>query len=250
MWRRLGKTRASQPAPAVHPAVHVTISRGTIAVTTSPDLSTLMSMAVVSHPALSAEWSFPTPINPFDAPSFNPHADLDHTSVHHIPIVHKRRAHEIDWDDEDLGQKVESRAKKAKTSSCLSVEPHQLHRESVSPAAQAAPLTSQSPQIEQVISIIVDALTSNTSTTETTPSSAPSDPPITVLSSNVPVTSVSSFRSTPTSPLSDSPDRAPFVRKVIGGSCAGKTEPSLYRWVLCKNHFLRWVLPVPERTIN
>ena len=195
-----------------------------------------MSMAVVSHPALSPEWSFPSPINPFDAPTFGSHIDLDHTSVHHIPIGHKRCAHEIDWDDEELGQRVDSRAKKAKTSQCHSVEPHQLHRESASPAVQAPSTVPSPPQIEQVISIIVDALTSSTSTTS---SGTPPDPPITVLSSNVPVKPTISSHPTPTSPLSNSPNRAPFVRKVIGGSCAGKTEPSLYRWVLCKNHFLR-----------
>lgn len=189
-------------------------------------------MAVVSHPALSPEWSFPSPISPFDAPTFGS-IDLDHSPVHHIPIGQKRCSHEIDWDDEELGQRVDLRAKKAKTSTCNSVEPHQLHRESAAPAVQAQSTTPSPPQIEQVISIIVDALTSGTSTTPPTTR----DPPITVLSSNVPVKSTSSSYPTPTSPLS--PNRAPYVRKVIGGSCAGRTEPSLYRWVLCKNHFLR-----------
>lgn len=193
-------------------------------------------MAVVSHPALSPEWSFPSPINPFDAATFTQHVDLEHTSAH-IPIVHKRRAHDIEWDDEDMGQRVESRAKKAKTLPCLSVEPHQLHRDCDS---SAIPSTTPSPPIEEVISIIVDALTSNVSTTQTTPSNdPPPEPPITVLSSIVPTARALSTRPTPTSPLSESPNRAPFVRKVIGGSCAGKREPHLYRWVLCKNHFLR-----------
>jgi hypothetical protein len=199
-----------------------------------------MSMAVVSHPALSPEWSFPSPINPFDAPTFSTHVDLEHTSAPHIPIVHKRRAHEIDWDDQDMGPRVESRAKKAKTLPCLAVDPHQLHRDCDPSTVQVTQSTTPSPPIEDVISIIVDALTSNVSTTQTTPSnSPPPEAPITVLSSTVPAKRISSTRAAPTSPLSESPNRIPFVRKVIGGSCAGKREPRLYRWVLCKNHFLR-----------
>ncbi|KAF8511852.1 hypothetical protein JB92DRAFT_350704 [Gautieria morchelliformis] len=237
-----------------------------------------MSMAVVSPAALSPDWPFPAPIGPFDAPAsasaaaFAAHLDLEHTHPHththtaaaaaaHL-VHHKRRAHEIDWDAEDAldRQRAEGRAKKARTAPCpcAAVDPHQLHLDSVPPAvavqmqAQATPPPSPSPQMEQVISILVDALTSGTSTpstqTQTTAPGALPDPPLTVLSSPLPVPAAatgsrspgaSRTHTPPTSPLSDAPHRAPFVRKVIGGSCAGRTEPKLYRWVLCKNHFLR-----------
>ncbi|KAF8511850.1 hypothetical protein JB92DRAFT_2931617 [Gautieria morchelliformis] len=218
-------------------------------------------MAVVSPAALSPDWPFPAPIGPFDAPAsasaFAAHLDLEHTHTHtaaaHL-VHHKRRAHEIDWDAEDAlgGQRAEGRAKKARTAPCpcAAVDPHQLHLDAMQ--AQAAPPPSSSPQMEQVISILVDALTSGTSTsTPSTQTQTPApgtlpDPPVTVFSSPVPVPAAatrspgaSRTHTPPTSPLSDAPHRAPFVRKVIGGSCAGRTEPKLYRWVLCKNHFLR-----------
>lgn len=46
----------------------------------------------------------------------------------------------------------------------------------------------------------------------------------------------------PTSPLSDVEDRAPYVRKTfpVREACAGRTEQKLGRWVLAKNHFLRY----------
>ncbi|KAF8574569.1 hypothetical protein K439DRAFT_1624222 [Ramaria rubella] len=45
-----------------------------------------------------------------------------------------------------------------------------------------------------------------------------------------------SYHRQPTSPLSDSSVRTPFVRKSVGGGCRGRLEPGLKKWVLCKNH--------------
>lgn len=217
-------------------------------------------MAVVSHPALSPEWSFPSPLNPFDAPTFSSHIELvDHTApmgvVHQLHIKNKRRAHEIEWEDDDVVDRVD-RVKKPKTSANDTVDPQQLHGNTQGPQTPPDPQatsTAQSPHIEQVISILVDALASPTPTTPprertATPSNSNSELEITVsISSNVPTTyPPSNLRLAPTSPLSESPNRRRFVRKVIGGSCAGRTEPSLTRWVLCKNHFLRYaIIPCP-----
>ena len=199
-------------------------------------LSASTSMAVVSQPALSAEWSFPSSVNPYDAPAFGPHIELaDHTAVHQLQVANKRRAHELEWDDEDSGERLDSSLKKSKKSMSRTVDPHQLHGEN---PAQGVPPAAPPPHIEQVISILVDALTSSGPTPPMMALGCLPEPPITVLSSTVP----SSFpipRTVPTSPLSNCPNRAPFVRKTIGGSCAGKSEASLCRWVLCKNHFLR-----------
>ena len=46
----------------------------------------------------------------------------------------------------------------------------------------------------------------------------------------------SSYRRHPTSPLSDSFHRAPFIRKSVGGPCRGRIDPGLWRWVVCNNH--------------
>ncbi|KAF8495324.1 hypothetical protein JB92DRAFT_1110667 [Gautieria morchelliformis] len=45
-----------------------------------------------------------------------------------------------------------------------------------------------------------------------------------------------SYQRGPTSPLSDSSHRTPFVRKSVGGPCRGRTDPGLRRWVVSKNH--------------
>lgn len=43
------------------------------------------------------------------------------------------------------------------------------------------------------------------------------------------------YRRAPTSPLCGLPNRAPFVRKRVGGSCSGKVDTGLQRWVIQKN---------------
>lgn len=45
-----------------------------------------------------------------------------------------------------------------------------------------------------------------------------------------------SHRPHPTSPLSNSYYRTPFIRKSVGGPRRGRIEPGLRKWVMCKNH--------------
>lgn len=45
-----------------------------------------------------------------------------------------------------------------------------------------------------------------------------------------------SYQRHPTSPLSNSDRRMPFIRKSVGGPLRGRTDPGLRRWVVCKNH--------------
>ncbi|KAF8521219.1 hypothetical protein BU17DRAFT_88119 [Hysterangium stoloniferum] len=56
----------------------------------------------------------------------------------------------------------------------------------------------------------------------------------------LPSPQASPHRRLPTSPLSDSPYRAPFVRKEVGGVCRGRVEPGLQKWLLRKNHMDEW----------
>jgi len=52
----------------------------------------------------------------------------------------------------------------------------------------------------------------------------------------LPPPQASPYRRLPTSPLSNSPYRAPYVRKQVGGVCRGRVEPGLQKWLLRKNH--------------
>ncbi|KIJ27322.1 hypothetical protein M422DRAFT_37848, partial [Sphaerobolus stellatus SS14] len=146
--------------------------------------------------------------------------------------------------------------------SCLSVDPQQLQKD------HSKSLSHQAP-IQHVLSII-DALTSlcksssspsssaSASVSTSIPATVHEEPQHNVLSSPpppLPSPNVSSpiatatasqpapaprrlTRPKPTSALSGCSDRIPFTRKVIGGSCAGKTEPDLCRWTLTRNHFV------------
>lgn len=181
-------------------------------------------MALVS-PVLSQEWSF---VSSFDTPNYS--IELADRS----PAIHstKRRARDIEWDQGDEAIRGEVRTKKAKTSLGLSVDSHQLRKETE---------TTPQPPLEQVLSIIVDALThtcKSSSSASASISPELSQPTVSILAPAQPPRR-KLIRPTPTSPLSDCPGRAPFARKTIGGSCAGKTEPDLCRWVLSRNHFLK-----------
>jgi len=230
-------------------------------------------MAVVS-PVLSTEWPFSSSIGPFDAPTYGLEF-ADHTPlVGHTS--NKRRVRDAEWDTEDDAIRGDLRTKKAKTtvssgasSSCLSVDPQQLQNDhtTTTPIVMSASGSHQAP-LQQVLSILVDALTStckssssstSASISASTPATVSSEPQQQIVLSSTtisepltPVTATTTratatvpsqrqrpffVRPRPTSPLSDCEDRAPYVRKIVGGACAGKIEPSLCRWVLIRNHF-------------
>lgn len=77
---------------------------------------------------------------------------------------------------------------------------------------------SQPVDVEKVVAILLEAMRSSNQRTETP------EPP------------ARSYQHYPTSPLSDSFCRTPFVRKSVGGPCRGRTDPGLRRWVVCRNH--------------
>jgi hypothetical protein len=192
-------------------------------------------MAVVS---LSPEWTFSSSIAHYDVPTYGIELADHGAVVHQSPTVTKRRTREVEWDDDG---EVHAKLKKARVSAAQAVEAHGLRKDHAT--SVALPTSTQQPEIEQVISILVDALSSTRTLLPATPpednSKEAGHPERIVLPSNSPSVQTPTFSVRPTSPLSNSPDRVPFVRKVIGGSCAGKTEQSLCRWVLYRNHFLK-----------
>jgi hypothetical protein len=77
---------------------------------------------------------------------------------------------------------------------------------------------SESVDVEKVISILIEAMNASSQRAESP------EPP------------ARPHQHRPTSPLSDSCHRTPFIRKSVGGPCRGRTDPGLRKWVMCKNH--------------
>jgi hypothetical protein len=181
-------------------------------------------MATISHPLALTQWTFPAMCN---------YRDSDR-------MASRKRSRDVDDESENGNifhheNSLRGASKKARVhdafdaSSIMGAFDASLSRADdrikddglVQDYVNESTAATEALEVAKVIAILLDTLDKKTS------EYIPSRP--------------NPYKRLPTSPLSDSPHRAPFVRKVVGGVCAGRVDQGLQKWLLRKNHIDKWV---------
>ena len=179
-------------------------------------------MTLVSQPLSTPEWCFPTFASNYESRLAGRKRGLDEGEEEHNDLRGPNKKAKV----ADL---LKNMSNVSNTSDNMSLEARAPHEtlagaddwryEPIIPDSAENEFQLEEPEpidVEKVIAILLEALN---------PPIAKPDPP------------KPSYRPRPTSPLSNSPDRVPFVRKSVRGACPGRLDPSLQKWVLSKNHY-------------
>lgn len=188
---------------------------------------TFSSMTLVSQPLSTLEWCFPTITNKYEARRAGRKrghdAECEGEQLEHMDLRGPTKKPKV----ADSPGSVSNVSNASNNMALEAMAPHEplagaddwRYEPRMPDSVQNEFPLEEEPEpidVEKVIAILLQALN---------PPSTKPDPPM------------RSCRPYPTSPLSNSPDRVPFVRKSVGGPCPGKPDLSLQKWVLSKNHY-------------
>lgn len=168
-------------------------------------------MAVLSESSVSMSWPFPSITNNYDDPR---------------KVVKRKRSYEhlgkVGCDEDQHLARYSHKRLRVTTVSDASNIPHSLHAEEYDRhgCADNPPLSTNSADVANFLALLLDGLNKHSKIESPSEILRPLSP----------------YQRRPTSPLSQSPYRQPFIRKRVGGHCNGRVEPSLQRWVLYNRH--------------